>query len=57
MFHGPRFQGVASVDRWGETELKDLRVLPYDHFFRSTLTPNFLTDPVLLDSAGQLVGY
>lgn len=58
MFHGPRFQGVASLDRSGEDGLKGhLRVLPRTDLFASTAAPHFLTDPVLLDNAGQLLGY
>jgi len=58
MFHGPSFQGVASVDRWGEDGAEaTLRALPADRLFRSTSHPSFITDAVLLDAAGQLVGY
>jgi phosphopantetheine--protein transferase-like protein len=58
MFHGPSFQGVVSVDRWGEDGTEaTLKILPTDHLFRSIPNPNFLTDPVLLDAAGQLIGY
>jgi phosphopantetheinyl transferase/acyl carrier protein len=58
MFHGPCFQGVASVDRWGEDGIEaTLKTMPTDHLLRSTPEPHFLADPVLLDAAGQLVGY
>lgn len=58
MFHGPSFRGVASVDRTGEDGTEGtLKTLPTDHLFRSTPSPEFLTDPVLLDATGQLVGY
>jgi len=58
MFHGPSFRGVASVDRWGEDGAEaTLQALPTEHLFRSERTPTFLIDPVLLDAAGQLVGY
>lgn len=58
MFHGPRFRGVVSLDRTGANGMVGhLRVLPRDDLFASTTTPRFLTDPLLLDSAGQLVGY
>jgi acyl transferase domain-containing protein/phosphopantetheinyl transferase len=58
MFHGPAFQGVASVDRWGEDGIAGtLKALPTNSLLRSNLEPHFLTDPVLLDAAGQLVGY
>jgi phosphopantetheine--protein transferase-like protein len=58
MFHGPSLQGVASVDRWGEDGTEGtLKALPTDSLFRSIPQPCFLIDPVLLDAAGQLVGY
>jgi len=58
MFHGAAFQGVASVDRSGEDGVVGrLRVLPADTLFRSTTSPRFVTDPVVLDAAGQLVGF
>jgi acyl transferase domain-containing protein/phosphopantetheinyl transferase len=58
MFHGPTFQGVASVDRVGTDGIAAiLRVLPRDQLFRSFANPAWVTDPVLLDAAGQLVGY
>jgi acyl transferase domain-containing protein/phosphopantetheinyl transferase len=58
MFHGPAFQGVVSVDRWGEDGIVGtLKALPTNGLLRSGPEPHFLTDPVLLDAAGQLVGY
>ncbi|HEY0385474.1 MAG TPA: polyketide synthase dehydratase domain-containing protein, partial [Pyrinomonadaceae bacterium] len=58
MFHGPSFQGVVSLDRWGEDGTEaTLKVLPTDRLLRSQPDPQFLFDPVLLDAAGQLVGY
>jgi acyl transferase domain-containing protein/phosphopantetheinyl transferase/acyl carrier protein len=58
MFHGPRFQGVAAIDRWGEDGIEGTLVaLPSDRLVRSTAAPALVTDPVLLDAAGQLVGY
>jgi phosphopantetheinyl transferase len=58
MFHGPAFQGVASVDRWGEDGIVGtLKALPIKGLLRSNPEPHLLTDPVLLDAAGQLVGY
>ncbi len=58
MFHGPTFRGVASVDRWGEDGTEStLTVLPLDRLFRSIQDPVWVTDPILLDAAGQLVGY
>jgi phosphopantetheine--protein transferase-like protein len=58
MFHGPRFQGVASLDAIAEEGVVgQLRTLPIDNLFRSTEQPRLLTDFALLDAAGQLVGY
>ena len=58
MFHGPRFQGVVSLDAIAEEGLVgQLQTLPTDNLFRSTVQPRLLTDFALLDAAGQLVGY
>jgi phosphopantetheinyl transferase len=58
MFHGPRLQGVVSVDRWGSDGAEaTLGALPADRLFRSRPRPRFFIDPVVLDAAGQLVGY
>jgi len=58
MFHGPRLQGVASLDRIGENGIQvHLQVLPPTDLFRSTTAPHLLTDPVLLDAASQILGY
>jgi acyl transferase domain-containing protein/phosphopantetheinyl transferase len=58
MFHGPRFQGVASLELLAEEGLVgQLQVLPTHNLFRSTSQPRLLTDFALLDAAGQLVGY
>ncbi|HUJ78997.1 MAG TPA: beta-ketoacyl synthase N-terminal-like domain-containing protein [Nitrospiria bacterium] len=58
MFHGPTFRGVSSVDRWGKDgTVATLTVLPLDRLFRSKPSPAWVTDPILLDAAGQLVGF
>jgi len=58
MFHGPRFQGIISMDKIGENGLKaHLQTLPKNDLFRSYPEPDLKTDPFLLDAAGQLVGY
>ena len=58
MFHGPRFQGVVSLDTWAEEGVvAQLQVLPTDNLFRSTAQPRLLTDFTLLDAAGQVAGY
>lgn len=58
MFHGPAFQGVVSLERSGQNGLTgQLRTLPTGNLFRSIAHPRFVTDPVVLDAAGQLVGF
>jgi acyl transferase domain-containing protein len=58
MFHGPCFQGVEGIDRSGPNGVvAKLRVLPAGSLFRSDANPRFVTDPVALDAAGQLVGF
>ncbi|MEE8162035.1 MAG: beta-ketoacyl synthase N-terminal-like domain-containing protein, partial [Acidobacteriota bacterium] len=58
MFHGPCFQGVKSVDTTGRDGTKaTLEVLPRHDLFRDQKEPNFLTDPVVLDAAGQVVAF
>ena len=58
MFHGPCFQGVVSVDRSGQNGvIGQLGTLPAGSLFRSIANPQFVTDPILLDAAGQLVGF
>jgi acyl transferase domain-containing protein/phosphopantetheinyl transferase len=58
MFHGPCFQGVRAVERTGEDGgVARLQVLPREGLFRSRPAPSFLTDPVLLDAAGQALAF
>ena len=58
MFHGPRWQGVKSVDSWGEDgNIATFEVLETEEFFSSTTDPGFVTDPIVLDAAGQIVGF
>ncbi|MGH8929117.1 MAG: beta-ketoacyl synthase N-terminal-like domain-containing protein [Egibacteraceae bacterium] len=58
MFHGPRFQGVASLDRWGEDGTEaTLEILPTHDLFASTPDPALATDPLLLDATGQILGF
>ncbi len=57
LFHGPMFQCIS-----GDTVLADhavvgeLDVLTKDGMFCSTRRPELLTDPILLDGVGQLIG-
>ncbi|HXU11423.1 MAG TPA: acyltransferase domain-containing protein, partial [Candidatus Binatia bacterium] len=58
MFHGPSFRGVASIDRVFDAGAQGtLRALPARGLFRSQPDPEFVLDPLLLDSASQVVGY
>ncbi len=58
MFHGPCFQGVVSVDRSGQNGcVGTLAALSTHNLFRTISNPHFVTDPVVLDAAGQLVGF
>ena len=58
MFHGPSFRGVASIDRVFDAGAQGtLRPLPKRGLFRSQPDPEFVLDPLLLDSASQVVGY
>lgn len=58
MFHGPSFQVVKSVDRFGtDGGTATMETLPRMNLFRSQEKPLFQTEPVLLDGAGQVVGY
>ncbi|MBE0478830.1 polyketide synthase dehydratase domain-containing protein [Candidatus Aerophobetes bacterium] len=57
LFHGPAFQCISKDITLGEKGLVgELTVLPRENLFASTKTPQLLTDPVILDGAGQLVG-
>ena len=58
MFHGPSFRAVESMDRWTDDGAEaTLVALPPHGMFRAIESPRFLTDPVILDAAGQVVGY
>ncbi|MBW2306502.1 MAG: polyketide synthase dehydratase domain-containing protein [Deltaproteobacteria bacterium] len=58
MFHGPCWQGVSSIDRCGEDgAIATLEVLASNEFFSSFRNPGFVTDPIVLDAAGQIVGF
>jgi acyl transferase domain-containing protein/phosphopantetheinyl transferase len=58
MFHGPCWQGVASIDRTGANgTVATLPVLPFRGFFRRIARPHFEIDPVVLDAAGQVIGF
>ncbi|HLG74009.1 MAG TPA: acyltransferase domain-containing protein, partial [Chloroflexota bacterium] len=58
MFHGPSWQGVAAVEASGERGSQARLVgLPVDRFFKDQPSPRFVIDPVVLDAAGQVIGF
>ncbi|MGH2893292.1 MAG: 4'-phosphopantetheinyl transferase superfamily protein [Solirubrobacteraceae bacterium] len=58
MFHQPLWQGVESVQVVAPAGAKArLRVLPREGLMRDTDAPDFVLDPVLLDAAGQVIGF
>lgn len=58
MFHGPAFQCVRSIERVGAEGIEATLKVPATTGLFSTLSdPEFLTSPILLDAAGQLVGF
>jgi acyl transferase domain-containing protein/phosphopantetheinyl transferase len=58
MFHQPLWQGVRNVDTIAPAGARaQLEVLPRAGLLRDTPEPGFVLDPVVLDAAGQLVGF
>lgn len=58
MFHGPSWQGVRSVDLTGsDGATATLQVLPVEGMFCHLPSPTYVLDPVVLDAAGQLIGF
>jgi phosphopantetheine--protein transferase-like protein len=58
MFHGPAFRAVEKVDRTGSNgSSSTFRVLPREALIQNEPSPAFLTDPVILDAAGQAVAF
>jgi phosphopantetheinyl transferase len=49
MFHGPRWQAVAAVEATAPAGARAL--------LRALSGPRFLLDPIVLDAAGQLIGF
>jgi acyl transferase domain-containing protein/phosphopantetheinyl transferase/acyl carrier protein len=57
LFHGPRFRSVREIRQAGETGMEAvLETPPARQFFRDQAASRFLTNPILLDGAGQVVG-
>jgi acyl transferase domain-containing protein len=58
MFHGPLFRTVVSVDRLEDTGAEaTLQIPTTHHVFRSHSGEGMLTSPILLDGAGQVIGF
>ena len=57
LFHGPSFQCLTGKILLGdEGVVGELRVQPATGLFDSVRQPQLLTDPVILDGVGQLIG-
>jgi acyl transferase domain-containing protein/phosphopantetheinyl transferase len=58
MFHGPLFRGVRSIDRVGDNGAEaTLTVLPREGLLAPQQADELVTDFVLLDQPGQVVGF
>jgi malonyl CoA-acyl carrier protein transacylase/phosphopantetheinyl transferase len=58
MFNGPSFRGVATMDRCGEDgAVATLKGLPADCLVPAVPHPELLVDPIVVDAAGQVVGF
>src|SRR5262249_56981696 len=58
MFHQRLWQGVRRDDVVAPTGARaQLEVLPRAGLLRSTPEPSFVLDPVVLDAAGQVIGF
>jgi len=58
MFHGPAFQAVRAIARSGANgNVAQMQVLPRHEMIAGVPQPAFLTDPVILDAAGQVVAF
>lgn len=58
MFHGPSWRGVTSIEKTGDDGITArITVLPWTSFFRQIADPQFVLDPVVLDAAGQIIGF
>ncbi|HKP13239.1 MAG TPA: acyltransferase domain-containing protein, partial [Blastocatellia bacterium] len=58
MFHGQCFRSVVSVDQFDRDSIQaTLKNPPHAQLFRSADSAGLLTAPVLLDGAGQTIGF
>jgi malonyl CoA-acyl carrier protein transacylase len=57
MFHGPLFQMIRTLDRYGKEGIEGtLEVRPRTGWFASDPDPNVVLDPVLMDAAMHILG-
>ncbi len=57
MFHGTSFQSIKALERYGDDGIETtLEVPKRDTLFKDNMDPHFVSDPVMLDGAGQTVG-
>jgi phosphopantetheine--protein transferase-like protein len=58
MFHGPAFQAVRNINLSGKNGVTAaMEAGPRTGFFSGIEAPEFLTEPVILDAAGQVVAF
>ncbi|ORE92447.1 beta-ketoacyl synthase [Stappia sp. 22II-S9-Z10] len=58
MFHGPLFQGIASLHSWDHTGLDAIMAdTPLDGFFTPGARPQFILNPALLDQVGHVTAF
>ncbi|MBV9122123.1 MAG: polyketide synthase dehydratase domain-containing protein, partial [Planctomycetes bacterium] len=58
LFHGPSFQCIAGLHVFGDRGMTAELIVPSKSgLFASVPDPELLTDPCVLDAAGQLVGF
>ncbi|MCK5545552.1 MAG: polyketide synthase dehydratase domain-containing protein [Desulfobulbaceae bacterium] len=56
MFHGPTFQSIAAFQQCGRHSAQAILEIPETNLFQPLQKAPFLTEPVLIDGAGQVVG-
>jgi acyl transferase domain-containing protein len=58
MFHGPSLRAVRAINETGSNgNSATIEVLPRNTLVKDHPEPGFLTDPVVLDAAGQVVAF
>ncbi|UOM36189.1 type I polyketide synthase [Acuticoccus sp. I52.16.1] len=58
MFHGPLFQGIASLHSWDDTGLDAILAdTPLTGFFREGERPPLVLNPALLDQVGHVTAF